>query len=114
MKLQQSKIRLLMDCWIVHTILALKVLEGMEVPPVLLSGNHAEIRRWRLKQSLGRSWLRRPELLENLALTEEQARLLAEFQKRNTHNSNINMMGWSKTPKYQFTQDKRLNYEQHY
>lgn len=57
-----------------------EVLEGMEVPPVLLSGNHAEIRRWRLKQSLGRTWLRRPELLENLALTEEQARLLAEFK----------------------------------
>ena len=57
-----------------------EVLEGMEVPSVLLSGNHAEIRRWRLKQSLGRTWLRRPELLENLALTEEQARLLAEFK----------------------------------
>ncbi|MER3883803.1 hypothetical protein J9A88_21895, partial [Klebsiella pneumoniae] len=35
---------------------------------------------WRLKQSLGRTWLRRPELLENLALTEEQAKLLAEFK----------------------------------
>lgn len=58
-----------------------EVLESMEVPPVLLSGNHAEIRRWRLKQSLGRTWLRRPELLENLALTEEQATLLREFQK---------------------------------
>lgn len=57
-----------------------EVLEGMEVPPVLLSGNHAEIRRWRLKQSLGRTWLRRPELLTSLALTDEQARLLAEFQ----------------------------------
>lgn len=57
-----------------------EVLEEMEVPPVLLSGNHAEIRRWRLKQSLGRTWLRRPELLENLALTEEQAKLLAEFK----------------------------------
>lgn len=57
-----------------------EVLAGMEVPPVLLSGNHAEIRRWRLKQSLGRTWLRRPELLESLALTDEQALLLAEFQ----------------------------------
>jgi len=57
-----------------------EVLEEMEVPPVLLSGNHAEIRRWRLKQSLGRTWLRRPELLENLALTEEQSKLLAEFK----------------------------------
>lgn len=58
-----------------------EVLEGMKVPSVLLSGNHAEIRRWRLKQSLGRSWLRRPELLENLALTDEQQVLLKEFQR---------------------------------
>ncbi|MCX2643810.1 tRNA (guanosine(37)-N1)-methyltransferase TrmD, partial [Klebsiella pneumoniae] len=55
-------------------------LAEMEVPPVFLSGNHAEIRRWRLKKSLGRTWLRRSELLENLALTEEQAKLLAEFK----------------------------------
>ncbi|MFT8209896.1 MAG: tRNA (guanosine(37)-N1)-methyltransferase TrmD [Symbiopectobacterium sp.] len=58
-----------------------EVLEGMEVPPVLLSGNHAEIRRWRLKQSLGRTWLRRPELLKSLALTDEKTALLAEFQR---------------------------------
>jgi len=61
----------------------------MEVPAVLLSGNHAEIRRWRLKQSLGRTWLRRPELLENLALTEEQAKLLAEFQKEHAQQQQI-------------------------
>ncbi|MGU0017009.1 hypothetical protein ACVXG9_26655 [Escherichia coli] len=58
---------------------------------MLLSGNHAEIRRWRLKQSLGRTWLRRPELLENLALTEEKQGCWRS-SKRNTHNSNINMM----------------------
>ncbi|ACX86940.1 tRNA (guanosine(37)-N1)-methyltransferase TrmD [Pectobacterium parmentieri] len=58
-----------------------EILESMEVPAVLLSGNHAEIRRWRLKQSLGRTWLRRPELLKSLALTDEQIRLLAEFQR---------------------------------
>ncbi|MEQ9875522.1 tRNA (guanosine(37)-N1)-methyltransferase TrmD [Pectobacterium brasiliense] len=58
-----------------------EILEGMEVPAVLLSGNHAEIHRWRLKQSLGRTWLRRPELLKSLALTDEQTRLLAEFQR---------------------------------
>ncbi|WP_409311167.1 tRNA (guanosine(37)-N1)-methyltransferase TrmD [Pectobacterium sp. B1J-3] len=58
-----------------------EVLAGMDVPAVLLSGNHAEIRRWRLKQSLGRTWLRRPELLKSLALTDEQARLLTEFQR---------------------------------
>ncbi|AWC92410.1 TPA: tRNA (guanosine(37)-N1)-methyltransferase TrmD [Morganella morganii subsp. morganii] len=58
-----------------------EVLDGMNVPPVLLSGNHAEIDRWRMKQSLGRTWLRRPELLESLALTDEQRMLLAEFQR---------------------------------
>ncbi len=59
-----------------------EVLDGKEVPAVLKSGNHQEIRRWRLKQSLGRTWLRRPELLENLALTDEQEQLLAEFIKQ--------------------------------
>ena len=58
-----------------------EVLDGMCVPPVLLSGNHAEIDRWRMKQSLGLTWLRRPELLESLALTDEQRMLLAEFQR---------------------------------
>lgn len=58
-----------------------KVLSNMEVPSVLLSGNHAAIHRWRLKQSLGRTWLKRPELLENLDLTDEQAMLLMEFQR---------------------------------
>ncbi|MGL9733950.1 MAG: tRNA (guanosine(37)-N1)-methyltransferase TrmD [Symbiopectobacterium sp.] len=58
-----------------------EVLDGMEVPPMLLSGNHAEIRRWRLKQSLGRTWLRRPELLKSLVLTEEQTALLTDFQR---------------------------------
>ena len=58
-----------------------EVLAGMAVPPVLLSGNHADIRRWRLKQSLGRTWLRRPEFLETLALTDEKMQLLAEFQQ---------------------------------
>ncbi|MCW8330631.1 tRNA (guanosine(37)-N1)-methyltransferase TrmD [Photobacterium sp. SDRW27] len=56
-----------------------EMLDGQEVPKVLLSGNHKDISRWRLKQSLGRTWLRRPELLENLALTDDQEFLLAEF-----------------------------------
>ncbi|ACJ30448.1 tRNA (guanine-N1)-methyltransferase [Shewanella piezotolerans WP3] len=54
-------------------------MDGLDVPAVLLSGNHEHIRRWRLQQSLGRTLLRRPELLENLALTGEQEQLLAEF-----------------------------------
>ena len=57
-----------------------EVLEGLTVPPVLMSGHHEEIRKWRLKQSLQRTWLRRPELLEGLALTDEQRKLLKEAQ----------------------------------
>ena len=54
--------------------------ESLMVPPVLLSGDHGAIERWRKKQSLGRTWLRRPDLLEGLELDEESAELLAEFQ----------------------------------
>lgn len=57
-----------------------EVLDGLTVPPVLMSGNHAEIRKWRLKQSLERTWLRRPELLESLALTDEQRLLLKQVK----------------------------------
>ncbi|MFO7189892.1 MAG: tRNA (guanosine(37)-N1)-methyltransferase TrmD [Pseudomonadota bacterium] len=57
-----------------------EVYEGEAVPAVLLSGNHAEIARWRLKQALGRTWLRRPDLLEGRALSAEEQRLLAEFR----------------------------------
>lgn len=56
-----------------------EVLDGEAVPPVLLSGNHEQIRRWRLQQALGRTWLRRPELLNDLALTDEQQQLLDAF-----------------------------------
>ena len=52
---------------------------GLDVPAVLLSGDHAAIRRWRLKQSLGRTWLRRQELLDKVELDEEQRGLLQEF-----------------------------------
>lgn len=57
-----------------------EVFEGVVVPPVLMSGNHALIARWRLKQSLGRTWLRRPDLLTKLDLTQAQRKLLEEFQ----------------------------------
>jgi len=50
------------------------------VPEVLLGGNHAEIKRWRTKQSLGRTWLRRPDLLEKMTLSAEQIALLREFK----------------------------------
>ncbi|CAG4883538.1 tRNA (guanine-1-)-methyltransferase [Georgfuchsia toluolica] len=55
--------------------------EGMRVPDVLLSGNHEQIRRWRLKQALGRTWLRRPELLGQRGLSSEEAQLLEEFKR---------------------------------
>jgi tRNA (guanine37-N1)-methyltransferase len=51
-------------------------LENKKVPSVLLSGDHKAIQKWRLTESLKRTWLRRPELLNNLALTEEQAKIL--------------------------------------
>jgi tRNA (guanine37-N1)-methyltransferase len=57
-----------------------EVLEGQKVPEVLLSGDHEKIRQWRLMQSLGRTMQRRPDLLNHLALTEEQQRLLELFQ----------------------------------
>ena len=56
-----------------------EILDGEAVPAVLLSGNHENIRKWRLQQSLGRTWLRRPELLKHLALTDEQKQLLDDF-----------------------------------
>lgn len=56
---------------------------GKVVPPVLLSGDHEAIRKWRLKQSLGRTWQRRPELIERLSkvkeLTDEHKQLLEMF-----------------------------------
>lgn len=54
---------------------------GRPVPAVLLQGDHAAIRRWRLKQALGRTWLERPDLLQVLALTPEQQVLLDEFKR---------------------------------
>ena len=56
-----------------------EVIDGQGVPEVLLSGNHQAIRRWRLKQALGRTWLRRPDLLTERQLEKEQQKLLAEF-----------------------------------
>ena len=55
--------------------------EDEPVPAVLLSGNHAAIRRWRLKQSLGRTWLRRPDLLGARPLSKTELKLLEEFRQ---------------------------------
>ena len=56
-----------------------EVVDGKAVPDVLLGGNHADIERWRKKQSLGRTWKRRPDLLEQLQLSDEQKALLEEY-----------------------------------
>jgi len=56
-------------------------IEGQAVPEVLLSGDHKVIDRWRQKQALKRTWLRRPDLLETLPLSEEQKKWLSEFQQ---------------------------------
>ncbi|MEN8670516.1 MAG: tRNA (guanosine(37)-N1)-methyltransferase TrmD, partial [Ketobacter sp.] len=54
--------------------------QGRPVPSVLLSGHHAEIRRWRLKQALGRTWQRRPDLLHSRPLSKEEQQLLNEYK----------------------------------
>ena len=58
-----------------------EIYAGRAVPSVLLSGNHAEIARWRLKQSLGRTWLRRPDILAARGMSREEAALLDEFKR---------------------------------
>ncbi len=60
--------------------------EELNVPKVLLSGDHAAIARWRMKQALGRTWLRRPELLEKLELNGEQQQLLQEYIQEHEQN----------------------------
>lgn len=55
--------------------------DGMRVPDELLGGHHEAIRRWRLKQALGATWLRRPELLESREMTAEEHELLQEFMR---------------------------------
>ncbi|MGB6307799.1 MAG: tRNA (guanosine(37)-N1)-methyltransferase TrmD, partial [Steroidobacteraceae bacterium] len=56
------------------------LMDGQAVPPVLMSGDHAAIRRWRLREALGRTWLRRPELLERRGMNDEERALLEEFK----------------------------------
>ena len=58
------------------------VIRGMEVPEILLSGNHAEIKRWRRRESLKRTYLRRPDLLERADLSEGDLEYLAELKSQ--------------------------------
>jgi tRNA (guanine37-N1)-methyltransferase len=62
---------------------------GQRVPEVLLSGHHENIRRWRLKQALGRTWLRRPDLLAVKSLNAEEQRLLEEFKREMDAGDNL-------------------------
>lgn len=57
-----------------------QIFEGMEVPEILLSGHHENIRKWRKKESLRRTLLRRPDLLEHYELSKEEANMLAEIK----------------------------------
>ncbi|MBK7353463.1 MAG: tRNA (guanosine(37)-N1)-methyltransferase TrmD [Nitrosomonas sp.] len=62
-----------------------EIFNGESVPSVLLSGNHAKIKRWRLQQSLGKTWLNRPDLLaqkRKKGLSEEEVLLLEEFKQQ--------------------------------
>lgn len=64
-----------------------EMLDGQAVPAVLLTGNHGDIERWRLKQALGRTWLRRADLLDKRQLTPLQQTLLAEFIDEYQHGN---------------------------
>ncbi len=75
----------LLDC--IHYTRPHSVMD-LSVPDVLKSGNHEQIRRWRLKQSVGRTWLRRPDLLEKVSLSDEQLELLDEFQNELNNSGN--------------------------
>ena len=59
-----------------------EVYEGQRVPDVLLSGHHEQIRRWRLKQALGRTWQRRPDLLAGRTMSKVETQLLVQFQEQ--------------------------------
>ena len=66
-----------------------EVYEGVRVPEVLLSGHHAAIERWRMKQALGRTLQRRPDLLARLQLTQTQERLLDEFKQEQQATASV-------------------------
>jgi tRNA (guanine37-N1)-methyltransferase len=62
--------------------------DGEAVPEVLLSGDHEAIRRWRLMQSLGRTWERRPELLARRGMSDKEQGLLAEYREQRRASGN--------------------------
>jgi tRNA (guanine37-N1)-methyltransferase len=76
--IEESFVQGLLDC---PQYTRPEVYGGEKVPEVLLSGHHENIRRWRLKQALGRTWLRRPDLLAARKLSDDERKLLEEFQR---------------------------------
>jgi tRNA (guanine37-N1)-methyltransferase len=76
--IEESFVQGLLDC---PQYTRPEVYEGAKVPEILLSGHHENIRRWRLQQALGRTWLRRPDLLAARKLSEDERKLLEEFQR---------------------------------
>ncbi len=64
-------------------------IDGLKVPDVLLSGNHEAIRKWRLTQSIIRTYERRPDILKNLALTDEQEKILALYLRERNCKKDI-------------------------
>lgn len=74
---QESFVNGLLDC---PHYTRPEVYDGMAVPPVLMSGNHADISRWRLKQALGRTQQRRPELLAARGMSADERALLKEYE----------------------------------
>ncbi len=65
------------------------VVAGMSVPAVLASGDHAAIRRWRLREAVGRTWLRRPDLLSRRDLSAEERQLLEEFKAERRQGADV-------------------------
>lgn len=83
---QESFVAGLLDC---PQYTRPEVFEGQAVPSVLLSGHHAAIERWRMKQALGRTWSRRPDLLAKLELTAEQSTLLEEYKSETSETQEL-------------------------
>ncbi|MGA8050461.1 MAG: tRNA (guanosine(37)-N1)-methyltransferase TrmD [Burkholderiales bacterium] len=80
--LEESFVQGLLDC---PQYTRPETYRGEKVPEVLLTGNHEKIRRWRLKQALGRTWLKRPDLLALRSMNDEERNLLEEFQHERTN-----------------------------
>lgn len=84
---EESFVRGLLDCPQYTRPEVWPAKNGERVPEVLLSGHHAAIGRWRLQQALGRTWQRRPGMLAARGMTDEERKLLDEFQREHSERS---------------------------